>query len=75
MASETAIRAARMIKVLNLVVMPGVDEVAVKLNCHLTYNEEREAEMWERALALASEHGDEGLFKCAARLKEEMKIR
>ncbi len=42
--------AGRKMKVRKLRGSPGMDEVAVALNARLTYDEEREAEAWVRAV-------------------------
>jgi hypothetical protein len=62
-------RAGRLIKILHLVGQPGMDEVAVKLNCGLTYSEMNQAKLWARAFQLAQTEG--GLFEQAARLNKE----
>ena len=62
--------AARMLKVLKLVNMPGMDEVAVKLNCGLTYDEEQTAKRWAKAFEIASDpqHQNASLFDLASEL-------
>lgn len=42
--------AGRKMKIRRLRGSPGMDEVAVMLNARLTYDEEREAEAWVRAV-------------------------
>lgn len=52
---SVAKRAATMLKMIRLANMPGMDGVAIKLNCEPTYDEIREAERWQRALELAAD--------------------
>jgi hypothetical protein len=61
-------RAARAIKVIHLAGQPGMDEVAIKLNCGLTWDERRQAEMWAKAFDLAATQPDLKLFDLAAEL-------
>lgn len=42
--------AGRKMKIRKLQGSPGMDEVAIALNARLTYDEEREAEAWVRAV-------------------------
>jgi len=59
-------RAGRMFKVISLAGMPGMDEVAIKLNCGLTYDEGQRAKRWAKAFELAERGGK--LFDLAAEL-------
>lgn len=60
--------AGRMLKVIKLCSMPGMDEVAVKLNCDLTYDEEKVAARWAKAFELAKGGGK--LFELANELNK-----
>jgi hypothetical protein len=66
---NTAHRGGQLIKILYLSNQPGMDEIAIKLNCGLTYDEERAAEKWFRAFALARD-AERRLFEMAAELAE-----
>ena len=61
--------AATMMKILHLVQLPGMDEIAIKLNCGATYDELQRAKRWARAFELASEGGN--AFELAKRLRDE----
>ena len=65
---EQANRAAKMIKVLKLAAMPGMDEIAIKLNCGLTYDQAKEALLWSLAFDVAAIE-DLPLFEAAAELR------
>jgi hypothetical protein len=69
MTKEQINLAGRMIKVLQLAGQPGMDEVAIKLNCGLTYDEQKRAEMWAKAFEIAQKGGK--LFDLAAELLHE----
>jgi len=47
---RVAERVAKRMKIRRLERMPGMDEVAIALNARPTYDEEREAEAWVRAV-------------------------
>jgi hypothetical protein len=58
---------AKAMKVLRLADMPGMDAVAVRLNCEPAYAELKEAERW----AVAFEHAQQlRPFDLAARVRE-----
>ena len=63
---KVAHRGGQLIKIVYLAGEPGMDEIAIKLNCGLTWNEERAAEKWFRAFELARTDGK--LFDLAAEL-------
>ncbi len=63
---KVAHRGGQLIKILYLAGEPGMDSVAVKLNCGLTWDEQRAAEKWFRAFELARTDGK--LFDLAAEL-------
>lgn len=67
---EIAHRGGQLIKILHLAKLPGMDDVAIKLNCGLTYDEQRAAEKWFRAFKLARTGADRKLFHLAAELAE-----
>lgn len=70
MDKNTVHRAGQLIKILYLAGQPGMDSVAVKLNCGLTWDEERGAEKWALAFELAKQPG-RSLFDLAAELNEK----
>lgn len=51
-------RAAELLKILRLVNTPGMDMLAVRLNCAPTHDEIVQAVSWARAFEIASEPGD-----------------
>lgn len=57
-------RAAMIRKIVRLAKTPGMDEVAVKLNCEPTHDEIQEAKGWAKALELAAK--DDPIFNLAA---------
>jgi hypothetical protein len=61
-------RGGQIIKIIYLAAQPGMDHVAIKLNCGLTWGEEKAAEKWFRAFELA--RTDRKLFDLAAELAE-----
>lgn len=71
MDKALAERAGRLIKIIHLAQSPMSDSVSIKLNCGLTYDEQRAAQRWMRAFELAKEEGS--LFDLAAKLYEETK--
>ena len=73
MTDEQKILAGRIIKVVQLCGEPGMDEIAVKLNCGLTYDEQQHARRWAFAFELAQKGGK--LFDLAAELNEADKLR
>lgn len=54
MNEDHARRAATAMKVIHLARLPGMDLVAIKLNCEPTHPEVRTALRWQRALELAA---------------------
>lgn len=66
---KAAHRGGQLIKILHLAGLPGMDSVAVKLNCGLTWDEERSAERWYNAFKLGATDGK--LFDMAAELNKE----
>lgn len=62
--------AGKLMKIVHLASLPGMDEVAIKLNCGLTYDEEERAKTWARAFELAERGGN--AFALAAELHKEM---
>lgn len=70
MTEEQIKLAGQMIKVLYLAALPGMDEVAIKLNCGLTWDEQRNAEVWAKAFELAKRGGK--LFDLARELKQQV---
>jgi len=64
-------KAGQIIKVLSLASTPGMDLICIKLNCGLTYREEREARLWAKAFELAAEKGDP--ITLAAQLNKEFR--
>jgi len=69
MKPEVIERAAEMIKIIHLAGSPGMDAIAIKLNCGATYEELRVAKRWARAFELAEIDGN--LFELAQRLHDE----
>jgi hypothetical protein len=65
--TKIAHRAGQIIKILYLANQPGMDEVAIKLNCGLTWDEKRAAEKWAIAFQLAR-LSDRKIFDLAADL-------
>jgi hypothetical protein len=65
---ETIERGGRLIKILRLAKDPAMDEVALKLNSSLTWQEREEAERWFRAFRLGATKAN--LFKLAVKLNE-----
>lgn len=57
---RTIERAATIMKIIHLSGLPGMDEVAVKLNCGPTYDELEHAKRWARAFELAATDGKLG---------------
>ena len=70
MTEEHIERAGIILKIIKLAEMPGMDTVAVKLNCGLTYDELQIARRWARAFELAQQEGS--VFKHAETLHEKM---
>lgn len=60
--------AAKLVKILHLAGSPGMDSVAVKLNCGPTHDELRRARMWAKAFELAERGGKP--FDLAAELHQ-----
>jgi hypothetical protein len=58
--------AAKIRKIVSLAGMPGMDEVAIKLNCGPTFTEVAHARRWAQAFELAQEGGS--AFELAAKL-------
>jgi hypothetical protein len=67
---NTIERAAKIVKIIYLASLPGMDEVAIKLNCGATYDEIRNAKRWARAFELASD-AEESTFVLAEKLHKE----
>jgi len=67
--SELSERAGRAIKVLSLASNPMMDEVAIRLNSGLSYREQEQAEMWEKALKLAAD-STKNIFQIACELRD-----
>lgn len=71
--------AGGMLKVLRLARMPGMDAIAVKLNCGLTWEEEKEAEAYDAAFVLADaallkpEHDRPSIFELATELSDKLR--
>lgn len=55
---QTIERAATIMKIIKLAGTPGMDSVAIKLNCGPTYQELEAAKMWARAFDLARGPGN-----------------
>jgi hypothetical protein len=66
---KAAERGGQLIKILNLAGSPGMDEVAIKLNCGLTWREREHAEQWFKAFKLGA-ISDRKLFDLASELYE-----
>jgi hypothetical protein len=66
---KAAHKGGQLIKIIYLAGLPGMDSVAVKLNCGLTYDEQRSAERWFHAFKLGATDGK--LFDLAAELNKE----
>ena len=66
---NTAHRGGQLIKILYLAGQPGMDHIAIKFNCGLTWDEKRAAEKWFRAFKLAGD-AERKLFEAAAELAE-----
>jgi hypothetical protein len=66
------IKAATLVKILQLTSMPGMDAVAVKLNREPTCDEERVARMWAKEFQLAQETLADD-FTLAGELYQEIK--
>lgn len=66
MTQDQIIKAGQMMKVVRLAKLPGMDSVAVKLNCGLTYDEELYAKKWAKAFDLAT--SNKPLFELATEL-------
>lgn len=70
--TDVHIIAGKMLKVLRLARMPGMDEIAIKLNCELTYDEEKEARLWSHAFEVAKKaRPDDKLFDLTAKLTKD----
>jgi hypothetical protein len=59
-------KAATMMKIIHLTRLPGMDEVAIKLNCRPTEAEKQVALEWARAFRLATT--DKTPWQCAVEL-------
>jgi hypothetical protein len=70
MTEEHIERAGRILKIIRLAGMPGMDTVAIKLNCGLTYDELQVARRWARAFELAQHEGS--VFEHAETLHEKL---
>jgi hypothetical protein len=57
LTNEQIEKAAEMMKIISLAGQPGMDEIAIKLNCGPTYNEKEYAKRWARAFELATADG------------------
>jgi hypothetical protein len=57
-SENEALAAAKALKILNLCNSPGMDAVAVKLNCGLNYHEHQAALRWMEALNMAIDGGN-----------------
>jgi len=66
---KIAHRGGQLIKILRLAGSPGMDHVAIKLNCGLTWDEQRVSEKWFMAFKLARTDGK--LFDLAADLYKD----
>jgi hypothetical protein len=64
---KVAHRGGQIIKILRLAGSPGMDHVAIKLNCGLTWDEQKISEKWFMAFKLAA-MSDRKLFDLAADL-------
>jgi hypothetical protein len=64
---KAAERGGQLIKILSLAGSPGMDEVAIKLNCGLTWDERERAERWFKAFKLGA-ISDRKLFDLASEL-------
>jgi hypothetical protein len=69
---KIAHRGGQLIKILHLAGLPGMDEVAVKLNCGLTWDEQRTAEKWFIAFQIAR-LTDQNIFEMASELNKTAK--
>lgn len=64
-------RAGQLIKIMHLASLPGMDTVAVKLNCGLTWDEKAQAKMWAKAFEFAQR--DDNLFDLAVEFHDATK--
>ena len=71
MTDEELELAGRIRKVVRLAAMPGMDEVAIKLNSGLTWEEMLDARCWALAFELAQRGG--GLYQLASEYNEKLK--
>ena len=72
MTEEQIEKAGKMLKIVSLASNPMMDNVAIKLNCGLTWREKESARRWAKAFELAQT--DESVFDCAAKLAEEFTL-
>lgn len=68
-SAEQIKKAGQILKVIHLANSPGMDEVAIKLNMGLTYDEEQAAKRWAAAFELAT--SDKSIFEAAQQLAEQ----
>lgn len=72
MTDEEIKKAAKIVKILYLAGLPGMDEVAVKLNSNPTYAEVLEARKWAIAFELAKRQ--DTAYALAAILHKEIRL-
>jgi hypothetical protein len=68
MTEDQIEKAGQIIKVLYLANSPGMDAIAVKLNCGLTYGEMKTAKRWAKAFELAEKSDD--IFQLAIQMSK-----
>jgi len=56
-SEDTARKAATAMKIIHLARLPGMDIVAIKLNCNPTHEEVETALRWQFALEMATDEG------------------
>jgi len=71
MTKEQIELAARIRKVIHLTSIPGMDDVAVKLNSGLTWDEKETAKRWALAFELAEKGGN--LYELVHEYKKRLK--
>lgn len=71
--------AAKLVKVVRLAQLPGMDTVAIRLNCEPTHDELQVAEFWVMAFELAEREtdnpSDKNIFQVALELSAKGAMR
>ena len=57
MDEQIIYRAAKMVKIIRLAGTPGMDIVAIRLNCEPTYDELQIARSWAKGFEIAAQDG------------------